>query len=124
MVEQFVPAKANLKTGLVIEPHYLNRHKLKGLELTTDSTSYDLDLPDVLPPISSEYSLHELNIDVYDYVVSGSGGALENNAIFGRTSNKYYTRVKLYGQLNQDTGVVVNSDGKPTVPSGDSAGGK
>ena len=27
MVEQFVPAKANLKTGLLIEPHYLERQK-------------------------------------------------------------------------------------------------
>ena len=27
MVEQFVPAKANLKTGLLVEPHYLERAK-------------------------------------------------------------------------------------------------
>ena len=27
LVEQFVPAKANLKTGLLIEPHYLERNK-------------------------------------------------------------------------------------------------
>ena len=27
MIEQFVPAKANLKTGLLIEPHYLERTK-------------------------------------------------------------------------------------------------
>jgi len=27
MIEQYVPAKANLKTGLLIEPHYLERNK-------------------------------------------------------------------------------------------------
>ena len=27
LIEQFVPAKANLKTGLLIEPHYLERNK-------------------------------------------------------------------------------------------------
>ena len=29
VVEQFVPAKANLKTGLLIEPHYLERTKFE-----------------------------------------------------------------------------------------------
>jgi len=29
MIEQFVPARANLKTGLVIEPHFLERNKFK-----------------------------------------------------------------------------------------------
>ena len=29
MIEQFVPAKANLKTGLLIEPHYLERNKFE-----------------------------------------------------------------------------------------------
>ena len=29
MIEQFVPAKANLKTGLLIEPHFLERNKIK-----------------------------------------------------------------------------------------------
>jgi hypothetical protein len=78
MIEQFAPAKANLKTGLVIEPHYLERPKLNGLHINTDSTSYNLDLPGVLPPVSSEYSLQELDINVYNYIVTGSGGELEN----------------------------------------------
>ena len=40
MIEQFAPAKANLKTGVVIEPHYLERHKIKGVSINTDRTSY------------------------------------------------------------------------------------
>ena len=111
MIEQFVPAKANLQTGVIIEPHYLNRHKTKGLYISTDSTTYDMDLPEILPPISSEYSLNEININIYDYVVSGSGGDLENNAIFSRLSDKYYTRISLYGQSTDLT--------PPTNPGGD-----
>ena len=45
VIEQFVPAKANLKTGLLIEPHYLERNKFErelpvlgdGITMTTGS---------------------------------------------------------------------------------------
>ena len=30
MIKDFTPAKANLTTGLVIEPHYLERTKIPG----------------------------------------------------------------------------------------------
>lgn len=117
MVEQFAPAKANLKTGLVIEPHYLERYKLKGLHLNIDPTSYELDLPNVLPPVSSEYILYEGNIDVEDIVREGSEGSLENNAVNSKISSKYYTRVKSYGQLGQDTTPPINPNtGNPPIP--------
>jgi hypothetical protein len=122
MIEQFAPAKANLKTGVVIEPHYLERHKLEGLYINTDSTSYNLDLPGVLPPISSENSLHELDIDVYGYLVTGSGGDIENNAINSRLSSKFYTRVKPYNQLSSDGTPPINPNTGtplPSIPSGD-----
>ena len=108
MIEQFAPAKANLKTGVVIEPHYLERHKIKGVSINTDRTSYELDLPGVLPPISSEYALHEMDINVYNYVVTGSGGDIENNALNNRLSSKYYTRVRPYNQLTQDGTPPIN----------------
>tara|TARA_R110001632_G_scaffold67763_1_gene159214 strand:+ start:20471 stop:23773 length:3303 start_codon:yes stop_codon:yes gene_type:complete len=113
MIEQFAPAKANLKTGVVIEPHYLERHKLKGLYINTDSTSYNLDLPGVLPPISSENSLHEIDIDVYGYLVTGSGGDIENNAVNNRLSSKFYTRVKPYNQLTQAGPPINPNTGDP-----------
>ena len=45
LIEQFVPAKANLKTGLLVEPHYLERNKIarelpvigQGQSMTTGS---------------------------------------------------------------------------------------
>ena len=99
MVEQFVPAKTNLKTGLVIEPHYLERNKFKGVSINTDRTSYELNLPGVLPPLSADNTSYESNINVYNYVVTGSGGDTLNNAMYNRTSNKYYSRIRPYNQL-------------------------
>ena len=122
MIEQFAPAKANLKTGVVIEPHYLERHKLEGLYINTDSTSYNLDLPGVLPPISSENSLHEIDIDVYGYLVTGSGGDIENNAINNRLSSKFYTRVKPYNQLTQAGPPIDPNTGDPVSDDAGSRG--
>lgn len=122
MIEQFAPAKANLKTGVVIEPHYLERHKLNGLYINTDSTSYELDLPGVLPPISSENSLHEIDIDVYSYLVTGSGGDIENNAINSRLSSKFYTRVKPYNQLTQAGPPINPNTGDPVSDDAGSRG--
>ena len=36
IIKQFVPQKANLNTGLLIEPHYLERNKFKREIPTTD----------------------------------------------------------------------------------------
>ncbi len=122
MIEQFAPAKANLKTGLVIEPHYLERPKLNGLHINTDSTSYNLDLPGVLPPVSSEYSLQELDINVYNYIVTGSGGELENNATNSRISSTFYTRIKPYNQLIQAGPPINPNTGNPVADDAGSRG--
>jgi len=106
MIEQFAPAKANLKTGLVIEPHYLERSKINGLHLTIDSTSYNTLIPGTNPPITSEYLLNESIIDIHDIILSGSGGELENNAIYGIRSDKFFRRVRPYNQYAED--VVTN----------------
>jgi len=90
MIEEFVPAKANLKTGVVIEPHYLERDKF-----TYSNTDFslisnpDINLPDAQPTLTSEYLLNEATIDV-ENVLDGSGGSFENNFVYGRLSNKYF----------------------------------
>lgn len=90
MIEEFVPAKANLKTGLVIEPHYLERDKF-----TYSNTDFslisnpDINLPDAQPTLDSEYLLNETTINV-ENVLDGSGGSFENNFVYGRLSNKYF----------------------------------
>ena len=44
VVEQFVPAKANLKTGLLIEPHYLERQKFARQIPTFERLERDAEL--------------------------------------------------------------------------------
>ena len=90
LIEEFAPAKANLKTGLVIEPHYLERNK--AVYASTDFSNVEVPLfniPETQPSVESEYILHEATIDV-EQVLEGSGGSFENNFVYGRLSNKYF----------------------------------
>ena len=90
MIEEFAPAKANLKTGLVIEPHYLERNKFSFSN--TDFSNIEVpvfNIPETQPTVESEYILNEATIDV-EQVLDGSGGSFENNFVYGRLSNKYF----------------------------------
>ena len=67
VIEQFVPAKSNLKTGLLIEPHYLERTKFArqspsfetiGPHSGTIPKSYNLP--------TQSYEVHEAEINISD----------------------------------------------------------
>jgi hypothetical protein len=110
MIEQFAPAKANLKTGLVIEPHYLQRDKLKGTTITLENKSYLANVSGNLnPPISAEYLLNEATIDIHDIILTGSIGDLENNVLYGKRSDKFFVRVTPYNQIYNDV-ITDNND--------------
>ena len=90
MIEEFVPAKANLKTGVVIEPHYLERNKFTFANNDYSLISNpDIILPSAKPTLDSEYLLQEATINVEE-VLAGSGGSFENNFVYSRLSSKYY----------------------------------
>jgi len=90
MIEDFVPAKSNLKTGIVIEPHYLERNKFSYSNPDFSNTEVStFNIPETQPSIESEYILNEVNINVTE-VLDGSGGSFENNFVYGRLSNKYF----------------------------------
>ena len=90
IIEEFVPVKANLKTGFVIEPHYLERNKINYANTDFSQISFpDFDIPDVNPSIDSEYILYETTIDVEE-VLDGSGGEFRNNFTHSRISNKRF----------------------------------
>ena len=94
MIKEFVPAKANLKTGLVIEPHYLERTKIGGTNVDYEQ------LPEHLAKYSPSGSItstnemvHDVFIDVVDYIDDGSySTAVENIAQTGRKSRYYKIR--------------------------------
>ena len=91
MIKDFVPAKVNLKTGLVIEPHYLERTKLPGKNIDYEQKTEHLALYTPLPSLdnSTLESIHDVVIDVVDYILTGSEStATENVAQTNKISRK------------------------------------
>ena len=92
MIKEFVPAKVNLKTGLVIEPHYLERAKIAGTNIDYEQKIEHLFAPDGLTGSLSSTNeiIHDIVINIPDYILSGSeGSATENVAQVGRKSRYY-----------------------------------
>ena len=73
MIKEFVPAKANLKTGLVIEPHYLERTKIAGTNVDYEQLTEHLAEYSPSGSITStNETVHDVFIDVVDYIDDGS----------------------------------------------------
>jgi len=95
MIKDFTPAKANLKTGLVIEPHYLERAKFPGKNIDYEQKVEHLAAyhPTASLTNSENTKEHNVVIDVVDYILSGSQAtAVENIAQEGKLSNIYSFR--------------------------------
>ena len=95
MIKEFVPAKANLKTGLVIEPHYLERTKIAGTNVDYEQLTEHLAEYSPSGSITStNETVHDVFIDVVDYIDDGSySTAVENVAQRSRLSKKYYSSI-------------------------------
>ena len=99
-----VPAKSNLKTGILIEPHYLERSKVGlrttlptltqhnydvNIDLDSTSDNSNLNLTSEYLSIEANYNLDENNLN-FDSTID----PLLNNATRGRISKKYYREIK------------------------------
>lgn len=115
IIEEFAPAKANLKTGLVIEPHYLQRDKFKYAN--TDFSNIEINEANYngTGSISGEYILNETNINIID-TFNGSVGNIENNFVYAPFSSKYYKVVSQYNHPTEDNIVINNNTGETTTP--------
>ena len=82
IVEQHVPAKANLKTGLLIEPHYLERQKFARNIPTMERLERDTFIP-ALPKLEGEVPQYEACINISD---------VENENYVGRWRRSCYTK--------------------------------
>ena len=67
VIEQFVPAKANLKTGLLIEPHYLERQKFARQIPTFERLERDAEFDPYLI-LEGEVKHYEACINISDKV--------------------------------------------------------
>lgn len=104
IIEKFVPAKVNLKTGVVIEPHYLERAKIAGTKVILDQTNSEGFLLHYTPSSSissTNEPQYEPYINVTNYIITGSEStATENVAQTNRIStfyNQYITTLPLNG---------------------------
>jgi hypothetical protein len=122
LVEQWVPMKANLKTGLVIEPHFLERNKVKrtlpttGVDQSMLSNSYQtfettinknvihlndssvITTNNLLQTTGSDRQRQEqgtnININMDEYITFEVGQpATSGNVMRGRLSSRYYRRL-------------------------------
>ena len=92
MIKDFTPAKANLKTGLVIEPHYLERTKLPGKNIDYEQKTEHLALYTPLPSLdnSTLETIHDVVIDVVDYILTGSQATATENVAQQSKKSKFY----------------------------------
>ncbi len=79
LIEQFTPAKANLKTGLLIEPHYLERTKFKR-EIPTTGVGQSM--------LNNSYQTFEFEIDPEkQFSLTNSSVIVTNNLLQTTSSN-------------------------------------
>jgi hypothetical protein len=81
MIKDFTPAKANLKTGLVIEPHYLERAKFPGKNIDYEQKVEHLAAytPTASLNESALENIPNVIINVPDYILSGSESTATEN---------------------------------------------
>ncbi len=80
LIEQFTPAKANLKTGLLIEPHYLERTKFKR-ETPTAGVGQSM--------LNNSYQTFEFEMDPNNsFSLNGSSVIVTNNLLQTTGSNE------------------------------------
>ena len=104
MIENMVPAKANLKTGILIEPHYLERSKFANpstLPKIEKHNNYEANYDIRYTSETSDFNLEgeniitEANYNVKNEYVSFDTGSLPllNNAVNSRKSKKYFRTI-------------------------------
>ncbi len=92
LIEQFVPMKANLKTGLVIEPHYLERTKFKR-ETPTINMGQSM--------LNNSYQTFEFQIDPEkQFSLTNSAVIVTNNLLQTTGSNEQRQEQGTNGTIN------------------------
>jgi hypothetical protein len=112
MIEQFLPAKVNARTGLVIEPHYLERTKFAGTPIITEEqTTHEANYAGT-GSLSSQYvDMIDANYNILEIFDGSFENPLENNAVNARRSRIYYNVVAPYNVQNSG---ITQGDQPPT----------
>jgi len=112
MIEQFLPAKVNARTGLVIESHYLERTKFAGTPIITEEQTIHEANYAGTGSLSSEYvDMINANYNILEIFDGSFENPLENNAVNARRSRIYYNVVAPYNVQNSG---ITQGDQPPT----------
>jgi len=92
MIKDFTPAKANLKTGLVIEPHYLERTKIGGTNIDYEEKKEHLAAYSLSASLkeSTLETQPSVVINVVDYILTGSESTATENVAQKARLSKFY----------------------------------
>ena len=67
-IKQLIPARADWKKGILIEPHALERSKFqRPRDITISQPSYEGTIPQVVSVITGSYDVYTSSIDLYNY---------------------------------------------------------
>tara|TARA_R110002153_G_scaffold378_2_gene1859 strand:+ start:6763 stop:13959 length:7197 start_codon:yes stop_codon:yes gene_type:complete len=95
MIKQFVPQKANLKAGLLIEPHYLERSKFQRFHPNTQHTHsptsslYEATIREIDRPLSASFKQGNYNGKRIGYNNISALDATSGSAVISHTTTNY-----------------------------------
>ena len=108
MIKDFVPARSNVNTGIVIQPHSLNRSKAKQVEVSWEEKQYtsSIDVSDITG--SNAGAFVSGSTTNYDYILKGAVGPVsksifdERHKIDGEFSGSNLLVVSNTPDINRD----------------------
>ena len=109
LIKQFVPQKSTTKTGLLIEPHYLERAKFQRFHPSQSNHVYDSTIQEVTASFSKNSNRSQLD--------NTTGSAVLSHTIIDYPYSALYANQELANTANvtsTGTGATVNSSNKVT----------
>ena len=99
LIKQFTPQKSTVKTGLLIEPHYLERSKFQRFHPSASNFTYDTTIQEVTQSFSKNNNFSQVDnttgsvvLSQYNFAGTGSDGReLQLNRNFSIAIDKQFT---------------------------------
>ena len=120
LIKQFVPQKSTTKTGLLIEPHYLERAKFNRFHPSQSNHVLDSTIQEITASFHKNSNISQLNntsgsavITQYNFIGTGSNGReLQSGYNFAINPTNYFTGSSAWEQgpiIPNSTGSAISS---------------
>ena len=126
LIKQFVPQRSTTKTGLLIEPHYLERSKFHRFHPSQSNHVLDSTIQEITASFHKNNNFSQLNnttgsavITQYNFIGTGSDGReLQSGYNFAIDPVKYFT-----GSSAWEQGPIIPNSTGSSISSSDAAYG-